>query len=443
VTELPRGWTWAKLSDVCEINPPLDLALGDEDLCSFIPMAAVEVESGRADPSQTGRYGELRRKSYRPFRERDVLFAKITPSMENGKAAVANQLANGVGFGSTEFHVLRSRGAVEPRYVLHYVLQRSFRDEAAHHMTGTAGQRRVPARYLDSTPIPVPPLAEQRRIVAAIEEHLSRLDVATQSLQEGLGRVAVLRAAAITSLIEGPWPRRPWKEVGRSQNGRAFPSRDYSDTGVKLLRPGNLHSSGRVVWTSTNTRYLPDRYGEEFPHYIVGPGELVMNLTAQSLKDEFLGRVCLTGEDERCLLNQRQARLTPFDANPKYLLYVFKAKPFRRFVDSLNKGSLIQHMFTSQLDSFDVPLPPLPEQERIVIAIETRLAALDALSTAADIAQRRSRALRRSIVACAFRGELVPQDPQEEPASVLLERIAAERAATPTTTRKRQARTPA
>src|SRR5439155_1336038 len=82
------------------------------------------------------------------------------------------------------------------------------------------------------------------------------------------------------------------------QNGRAFPSRDYSKEGVKLLRPGNLHASGRVLWADENTRRLPLRYEEEFPSYVVGPHALVMNLTAQSLKDEFLGRVCLTGPDE-------------------------------------------------------------------------------------------------------------------------------------------------
>jgi type I restriction enzyme S subunit len=156
-----------------------------------------------------------------------------------------------------------------------------------------------------------------------------------------------------------------------------------------------------------------------------------MNLTAQSLKDEFLGRICLTGPDEHCLLNQRQARLTPHDADPKYLLLVFKARPFRRFVDSLNKGSLIQHMFTSQLDDFEVPVPPLREQKRIVTEAEHRLTRVDALSAEIESALRNADELRRALFARAFRGELVPQDPSDEPANVLLERIAAERAAAP------------
>ena len=178
---------------------------------------------------------------------------------------------------------------------------------------------------------------------------------------------------------------------------------------------------------------------EEHPHFIVGENELVMNLTAQSLKDEFLGRVCLTRAGERCLLNQRIARLTPNAADPRFVMYAFKSRRFRVFVNSLNKGSLIQHMFTSQLAEYALPLPPLEEQRRIVAEVEQRLSAIDALRAAIERAQRRSAALRRAVLERAFRGELVPQDPSDEPASVLLARIRAERAtAAASSTRRRK-----
>src|SRR5439155_544692 len=115
---------------------------------------------------------------------------------------------------------------------------------------------------------------------------------------------------------------------------------------------------------------LPEQCAKRYSQWLVGPDELVMNLTAQSLKDEFLGRVCMTSRSERCLLNQRIARLSPIFVNPRYLLWMFKSRHFRRFVDALNKGSLIQHMFTSQLSEFPVPLPPLEEQSRIAAAVD-------------------------------------------------------------------------
>ena len=161
--------------------------------------------------------------------------------------------------------------------------------------------------------------------------------------------------------------------------------------------------------------------------YIVAPGELVINLTAQSLKDEFLGRVCMTGLSERCLLNQRIARLTPIEVLPQYLLWMLKSQIFRRFVDGLNTGSLIQHMFTSQLAEFALPLPPLGEQHRIVAEVERRLSVIDELESIIAANLKRAERLRQSILKRAFEGKLLYQDPKDEPASVLLERIRAER----------------
>jgi len=152
-----------------------------------------------------------------------------------------------------------------------------------------------------------------------------------------------------------------------------------------------------------------------------------MNLTAQSLKDEFLGRVCITGPGERCLLNQRIARLHPVLVRARYLLWVFKSPVFRRFVDGLNTGSLIQHMFTSQLAECVLPLAPLAEQDRIVEKVEDALSVDEHLQETIDGAVERITRLRQSILRWAFEGKLVDQDPNDEPASVLLERIRRER----------------
>jgi len=173
---------------------------------------------------------------------------------------------------------------------------------------------------------------------------------------------------------------------------------------------------------------LPEHYAVEFPDYLVGPHEIVMNLTAQSLRDEFLGRVCMTGQGEAALLNQRIARLTPVGMNARFVLWVLKSPLFRRFVAQLNTGSLIQHMFTSQLDQFIFPIPPRREQDRIVAGVEGLLSMLDALDRVAAHAQSREHPLRSSILDAAFSGELVRRDASDEPASVLLERIASERA---------------
>ena len=217
-------------------------------------------------------------------------------------------------------------------------------------------------------------------------------------------------------------------QVAGFQNGRAFPSKEYVPRGVRLLRPGNLDSSGRVNWNEKNTRHMPEEWAERFPRYIVRGDELVMNLTAQSLKDEFLGRVVRTGSGERCLLNQRLARIQSFPGlNRGFLLAVLQARRFRRFVDALNSGSLIQHMFTSQLHEFVFPLPPRSEQDAIVAEVDRLLTDCSTRVASIDHAIRTCSILRQSILKRAFEGRLVPQDPDDEPASSLLERILAER----------------
>jgi type I restriction enzyme S subunit len=219
------------------------------------------------------------------------------------------------------------------------------------------------------------------------------------------------------------WVQVSWNQIGFSQNGRLFPSSEYCDHGFKLLRPGNLYPNGAVGWTSSNTRHLPEKWASDFPEFVIGEEELVMNLTAQSLKDEFLGRACLTSTGERCLLNQRIARLKPVLIRPKYLLCVFKSQLFRRFVNGLNTGSLIQHMFTSQLNDFVLPLPPLEEQKRIVEEAEKRLSVIERIEIQTEADILRAEHLRQAILKNAFEGKLVPQDPNDEPASILLERI--------------------
>jgi type I restriction enzyme S subunit len=179
---------------------------------------------------------------------------------------------------------------------------------------------------------------------------------------------------------------------------------------------------------------MPEKYLDENADLLIGGGELVINLTAQSLKDEFLGRVCITGMGERCLLNQRLARLTPLLVSPKFILWILKSPHFREFVDGLNSGSLIQHMFTSQLEEYVFPLPPLAEQEAILDIIEDQLSIIDHLESELDAKLKNSRPLRQAILRSAFAGLLVPQDVKDEPATELLSRIIAARETRASTT---------
>ena len=190
-----HGWGMSSLGEICEINPKKsqDARLTNGLLVSFVPMPSVS-ESGDIDATQVKPYDEVKT-GFTYFAENDVLFAKITPCMENGKGAIATGLYNGIGFGSTEFHVLRpAKETATPRWIYTLTVFPQFRIDAASNMTGSAGQRRVPASFLENYRVSVPPLELQNRFAAfvaevdksklAVKQSLEKLETLKKSLMQ-------------------------------------------------------------------------------------------------------------------------------------------------------------------------------------------------------------------------------------------------------------------
>lgn len=155
-----------RLGQCCIINPRRpNIALCDTDKVSFIPMPAVSEDGYLVDMADE-EYGKVK-KGFTYFENNDVLFAKITPCMENGKGAIAYGLTNGIGVGSTEFHVLRPiNGISSPYWLLTLTRMPIFRERAAKNMSGTGGQKRVSASYLNHFMVGLPAIEEQRRFEA-------------------------------------------------------------------------------------------------------------------------------------------------------------------------------------------------------------------------------------------------------------------------------------
>ncbi len=155
-----------RLGQCCIINPRRpNIALCDTDKVSFIPMLAVSEDGYLVDMADE-EYGKVK-KGFTYFENNDVLFAKITPCMENGKGAIAYGLTNGIGVGSTEFHVLRPiNGISSPYWLLTLTRMPIFRERAAKNMSGTGGQKRVSASYLNHFMVGLPAIEEQRRFEA-------------------------------------------------------------------------------------------------------------------------------------------------------------------------------------------------------------------------------------------------------------------------------------
>lgn len=237
--------TWHRLADVCQVNPKF-VATGElnaDSPVSFVPMAAVDETFGEIASREARSIGEVRR-GYTPFRDDDVLFAKITPCMQNGKAALARGLVNGIGFGSTEFHVLRAGPLVLPEWVFRFVRRPAFRSDAARNFTGTAGQQRVPTSFIEAAQIPVPPLETQRSLC----ERLDRAEGILRLRLEAQRKAAELIPALFLERFGDP-----------SSNPKGWSVEDLSELLSAPIRNGVSPSKsgttpGRVLTLSAITR---------------------------------------------------------------------------------------------------------------------------------------------------------------------------------------------
>ena len=192
------------IGDVVTVNPKREK--GIRSLCedmevSFVPMTAVDEVTGTIADALVKPLGAVR-KGFTPFKQDDIIFAKITPCMQNGKSAVAHNLENGLGFGSTEFHVLRPGPDVLAEWLWYIVRQKSFRFEAQKHFRGSAGQQRVPASFIENYEIPLLSVEQQYRIVDRLQESLKRVNEICRSLKYNPVRIMGDRADRSSSISE-------------------------------------------------------------------------------------------------------------------------------------------------------------------------------------------------------------------------------------------------
>jgi type I restriction enzyme S subunit len=165
-------------------------------------MSAVDELAGTIPLLAERPYGEVK-KGYTCFQEGDVLFAKITPCMQNGKSAIARGLVDRLGFGSTEFHVLRPSAGVTSEWIHLWLRQQHILEDAARHFTGAVGQQRVPADYLALLNIPLPPLSEQHRIAEYLDGSMKQVDSMVASLDSQAATLDSLRTSLLDAAFSG------------------------------------------------------------------------------------------------------------------------------------------------------------------------------------------------------------------------------------------------
>ena len=178
--KLPKGWAWCRLGDIGTINPKNKL--NDELDVSFIPMPLISDGFSNVHTSEVKKWENIK-KGYTHFCNEDIGIAKITPCFENRKSVIFNNLKNGVGAGTTELYILRNNKTLSfNKYIFWFIKTQEFINNGIKAFTGAVGQQRISRDFIENTLIPLPPLAEQHRIVQKIETYFSFLDTIESNL---------------------------------------------------------------------------------------------------------------------------------------------------------------------------------------------------------------------------------------------------------------------
>lgn len=246
-----------KLGEVCDINPKIQVT-DDHVEVSFVPMQNVS-EDGIIYLSETRLYGEVK-KGFTSFHNGDVLFAKITPCMENGKGGIVKNLKNGLGFGSTEFHVLRPHSDIVLSDWLYYLTSWPvFRKECEKNMTGSAGQKRVPKSFLEEYKLFLPPLETQRHIAAVLDKVSALIALRRQQLDklDELVKARFVEMFGDINVNDKGWRMQPLGELCTIvRGGSPRPIEKYLGGDVPWIKIGDATDGESIYLHSTKEHII-------------------------------------------------------------------------------------------------------------------------------------------------------------------------------------------
>lgn len=442
---LPEGWVRATLHDLgTEARPGFASGKHNRDGNGVLHLRPMNITRGGKIETSDARF--ISDDTDRRLADGDVLFNNTNSPPLVGKTAY---IAAGEGFAySNHMTRLRPPSGVDGRFLalqLHHLwAQGHFISVLSHHVN----QASVGVKVLLQTEVALPPLAEQRRIVAALEDHLSRLDAAGVELAASRTRLARLTKRVLVEAVPIPTPAH-WKlvtvkEAGTVELGRQRHPDWHTGSHMRpYLRVANVFEDHIDTGDLKEMDFPP----EMFERYKLHPGDILLN---EGQTPELLGRPAMYRGEPKDIAFQKT--LLRFQSGPNVLpewaLLVFRrhlhAGWFRREVRITTN---IAHLTAVRLKEVDFPIPPIDEQAEIVKRVQDQIDGISRLSAAIESVRTRATHLRQSLLREAFAGRLVPQDPADEPASTLLDGIRAERAATgkaktPRTRRKPPAHAP-
>lgn len=427
---LPTGWIAPSIGDVCELAngmafKPTDWAKAGLPIIRIQNLNRADAEYNYCDRQVDPRFlvepGEL-------------LFAwSGTPGTSfgahiwEGGQAVLNQ------------HIFRVRFRTELLDRMFFKLAINAKlEELIGKAHGGVGLRHVTKGKFEETEIGLPPLAEQRRIVAKLDTLTARLTRARAELDRVAAMADRIRDAALDAVFDATSETSQLGDLALDVRYGTAQKCTYGDDGVAVLRIPNIQRSGIKLDDLKRASFSP----KEVDSLALRLGDVLIIRSNGSL--DLVGRAAVVDVDAVGLLYAGyliRLRIDQAKLDPEFLRYALSSRKMRTVIENLARStSGVNNINAQQLRALIVPRPPLHQQVRLIAEIKLALARADRLEAEAARARALLDRLEAAILARAFRGELVPQDAADEPASALLERIRSERAAAPKAARGRRAR---
>jgi type I restriction enzyme, S subunit len=403
---MKNGWQTKALSEACQIKPPKSEArykVSAGSFVSFLPMEDMGIDEKFVKATQAKLLSTVVG-SYTYFADGDVLLAKITPCFENGKLGIAEGLTNGIGFGSSEYVVFRPNKALDKEWLYYFLCRETFRVEGAARMSGAVGHKRVSKEFIESYPIPVPPLPEQQRIVGILDEAFDGIATAKANAEMNLQNTRALFDSYLNSVFAEMWVS--CELVSLSDLATDITDGDHlpppkAVTGVPFITIGNINKVTRTIDFSDTFMVPHDYFNGLKQNRKPRKGDVLYTVTGS------FGIPVIVEDDFKFCFQRHIGLIRPrAETQCRWLYYLLLSPQVFQQADERATGTAQKTVSLQVLRSFKVPRVSPPQQRSAVAMLDALGSETQRLESVYQQKLTALDALKKSLLYQAFTGEL-------------------------------------
>ena len=384
IGEIPEHWEIKRLKNVSDFNPQNDQSISNFSEVGYLPME--RLKNGYMLPSVINVYNLTQGLTF--FKENDIVMAKVTPCFENGNIAIAKNLINNCGFGSSELFIFRVRN-INREYFFYLLQEEKIKEVCKSTMIGTGGLKRISPTFMRNLLLPIPPTLEQQSIAIYLDQKCGEIDelitlqeemitklqsykqsVITEAVTKGLDKNVPLKDSGIEWIGEIPehWDTYKLKRCSKFINGYAFNSNHFNkDKGIPVIRIGDILneqiSFENIVYVQENN---------ELEKFIVHKNDILIAMSGATV-----GKIGLYSSDDIVYINQRVGIIRATLYN--YIKRMFSTNGFIDYINLSSAGSAQPNISSDGILNFNIPVPPINEQQSIADYLDQKCSEIDEL----------------------------------------------------------------